>query len=512
MATLASCSRFSEPADLTFINGGEPESLDPAIVTGQLDGRIVNALFEGLTARNRFGEAEPAVAQSWDVSPDKKTYTFHLRPAQWSNGDPVTTHDFFYSWKRVLEPATASRYAEQLYYIVNAEDYHTGKLKDFSQVGLKALDDRTLQVQLKNPTPFFIDLCAFTTLLPVHRGAVEKWGDDWVKPGHIVTNGAYLLEDWRIDDRIRLRANPRYWRASSVRLKRIDALPTSQATTAFNIFYTGMAHLVLDKGLIPPFIISEIRSKPFFHSNPFLATYFYRFNTTRAPFNNPLVRQALALAIDKNRIVEKITKAGERPAGTLTPPGIPGYEPPPGRSYNPQQAKQLLAQAGFPGGKNFPSFTILYNSSELNEQIATEIQAMWQETLGIRATLRNQEWKVYLNTMASLDYDVARSSWVGDYNDPYTFLGCFVSNRGNNMTGYSSRTFDALLEKANATADPAQRMALMREAETILTNQDMPIAPLYYYVGLALYDDSRLGGFEPNVVDEHPLRELYWKH
>lgn len=511
LGILPACTRFTEKADFTFINGAEPESLDPSIVTGQPDGRVCLALFEGLTSRNAAGAIQPGIAEKWEISPDGKTYTFHLREAKWSNGDPVTAYDFEGTWERVLNPNFVSKYAEQLYYLDNGEEYKLGKVTDFKQVGVRALNARTLQVRLKNPTPFFLDLCSFTTLLPVHLASIQKWGDDWIKPGKLVSNGAYQLGDWRIDDRIRLRANPNYWRADTVRLKTIDILPTANASTAFNIFYSGKADMIIDKSTIPSLLLNEIRQQPYFHANPFLATYFYRFNVTRKPFNDPRVRQALALALDKERIVTRITKAGEQPAGSFTPPGIPGYNPPTGLPYNLARARELLAQAGFPGGKGFPKFSLLYNNSELNKQIALEVQSMWHDALGLNVELRTQEWKVYLSTLDSLDFDVARSSWVGDYNDPNTFLDCYVTGRGNNRTGYSNPEYDRLIAQANSLSDPAKRLALLRQAETLLVERDLPIAPLYYYVGIALYDGNKIGGFVPNVVDEHPLRELYRK-
>lgn len=509
--TLSACTRFTEKADFTFVNGAEPESLDPSIVTGQPDGRVCLALFEGLTSRTAAGAIQPGMAERWEISPDGKTYTFHLRDAKWSNGDPVTAYDFEGTWERVLNPDFVSKYAEQLYYLDNGEEYKLGKVTDFKQVGVRALDAHTLQVRLKNPTPFFLDLCSFTTLLPVHLASIKKWDDDWIKPGKLVSNGAYILADWRIDDRIRLKANPNYWRADTVRLKTIDILPTSNASTAFNLFYSGKADMIIDKSSIPSLILNEIRHQSYFQSNPFLATYFYRFNVTRKPFNDARVRQALAMAIDKQRIVERITKAGEQPAGSFTPPGIPGYTPPAGLTQDIAKARELLAQAGYPGGKGFPKFSILYNNSELNKQIALEVQSMWHDNLGLDVELRTQEWKVYLATLDSLDYDVARSSWVGDYNDPNTFLDCFVTGRGNNRTGYTNPQYDSLVAAANRESDPAKRMALLQQAEVLLCERDLPLLPLYYYVGIALFDRAKIGGFEANVVDEHPLRELYRK-
>lgn len=508
---LISCHRSTSVSSFTYVNGPEPESLDPAIITGQSEMRLVSSLFEGLTARNAHGIVEPGIAQSWTISPSGKTIHFTLRSAQWSNGDPITAHDFAVSWKRALDPLTASKYAELLYPIRNAQLFNEGKIESFENVGVKALDDFTLEVELENPTPFFLDLCSMPTLYPIHHPSLKSEGRRWIKPGHLISNGAFILEDWRIDDRVVLRKNPRYWRADTVRFEHITALTTSSATTAFNLFYSGKSDLIMDKGLIPNLMIQHLKSKPYFHSNPFLGAYFYRFNVTKKPFNNAKVRKAFALAIDKKRIVEKITQAGEPVAHSLTPPGVANYTPPEGLRPNPALAQKLLAEAGYPQGKGFPSVSILYNSSEQNQQIAVEIQAMWKETLNVHVTLQNQDWKVYLNSLDQLDFDIARSSWVGDYNDANTFLDCFITGRGNNRTGWSHPEYDRLMAQSAQESNPQTRAQLMQNAERILIEQELPIIPIYHNVGMALYHSDKLGGFYPNVVDDHPLRELFWK-
>ncbi|MDZ4816056.1 MAG: peptide ABC transporter substrate-binding protein [Verrucomicrobiota bacterium] len=513
LALLFTGCRLNEPkADLTFLNGAEPESIDPAIITGQPEGRIVLSLFEGLTSRNSKGDVVPGVAERWELSTDARKYTFFLRPnAQWSNGDPVTAQDFYYSWKRVLEPVTASSYASQLFFVKNAEEYQGGKMTDFNQVGIKVISPLVLEVELVNPTPFFLDLCAFSTLMPVHRGTIEKHGDEWIKPGKIVSNGPYQLEDWRINDKIRLSINEKYWDKDRVKLKLIDVLPTTQANTAYNLFYAGQADLILDKGLIPAILLEQLKKTPDFHSSPILATYFYRFNVTRKPFDDPRVRKAFAMVIDKPRIVTRITKAGEPPAFSMTPPGTKNYVPPQGLSYNIQEARKLLSDAGFPGGEGMPLVRILYNKTEMNEQIATEIQEMFKKELGVQVELQNQEWKVYLGSLNSLNYDIARSSWVGDYNDPNTFLSIFTSEDGNNRTGWKNKAFDDLIRRAGAAADLAERQRLFQEAEIKLVTEEAVIVPLYHYVGINFYNPTKLGGIEGNLLDEHPLKEIYWK-
>jgi oligopeptide transport system substrate-binding protein len=507
-----SCRSKVSPADLTFVNGAEPQTLDPARISGQLEGRLANSLFEGLTARNAQGQVRPGLAESWVISADAKVYTFKLREnARWSNGDPLTAEDFYYSWKRVLEPETAAVYAEILFFIENAEAYQSGQLKDFNQVGLRVIDERTLEVRLTAPTPFFPEVVAFVTYLPVHRPSIEKYGDAWIRPENMVGNGAYRLLGWHINDRVQLEKNPLYWEQEKVKLNRVDALATSQGMTAVNLYLTGEADILLDKGLIPPQILADLKKRPDFHAFTFLGTYFYRFNTTRPPLNNPLVRKALAAAIDRRVIVEKCTRGAEPIASTLVPPGIAGYSQPQGLSYAPEQARAWLAQAGYPNGQGFPRLSILFNASQAHSSIAVEIQAMWKRELGIEIELRQQEWATYLKALDNLDYDIARSSWVGDYLDPNTFLDCFVSGRGNNRTGWSHPAYDSLMTKANREKNSLARMSLMNQAEQILTEQESPIAPLYFYVGMLCFDSDKIGGLEGNLLDEHPIRDWYLK-
>ncbi len=506
------CSPRQQRADLVFINGAEPETLDPALITGQPEGRIVNAIFEGLLRFDPHGQSVSGVASSWEISPDRKTYTFHLRPeARWSDGKKVTAHDFVASWQRTLDPVTTSAYSYQLFSIAGAEDFASGKTRDFSKVGVKALDDSTLIVTLRQPTTYFLDLCAFPTLYPVRTDLIAKYGDDWVKPGRLVGNGSYLLEAWRVNDSVKLQKNPLYWDAAHVQLGSVDVLPISQANVAYNFYAAGQADLIMDKGLAPPSLLDALKTRPDFHAAPFLGSYFLRFNCSKPPFNDPRVRKAFSMAIDRKRITTKITRAGESTALSFVPPGIPGYAAPEEPPENAQEARRLLAEAGFPGGKGFPLTTYLYSEGELNEGVAIELQSMWQEQLGVTVQLARQEWKVYLNSLGSLDYGIARSSWVGDYPDPNTFLDLFLSGSGNNRTGWGNASYDRLIGEAAAESDPAKRFEILRKAEGLLVRDEAPIAPLFFYVGIQLYDSERLGGIEANVLDEHPLREMYRK-
>jgi oligopeptide transport system substrate-binding protein len=512
---ISGCTRRESPADVTIINGAEPESLDPAIITGQPEFRIVIGLFEGLMRLDpKTARAIPGLAQSWEISPDGLTYTFHLRTnLVWSTGEPITADDVIYSWIRSLNPATASDYAGQLYYLKNAEDFNTGKIKDPSLVGVHALDKFTIRTELNHPTAFFLDLCAFPTLYVVPRQTIEKFGDRWLMAKPLPSSGPYELVYWRLNDKIRLQKNPRYWDATNTQSELIDILPIGSPTTALNLYQNGQADIVWDKDLVPVELLDVLLQRPDFHTFNFLGTYFIRFNVTHKPFDDPRVRRALALAIDKNRIVKKITKAGEQTASHLVPDGVANYTSPDGLDYNPELAKKLLVEAGYPGGKGFPRFDYIFNAAaggaaKMHENIAIELQQMWRDTLGIDMELRQLEWKVYLGAMDHLDYDLARSSWIGDYNDPQTFLGMFTSDDGNNRTGWKNKNYDALIAAANNEPDLQKRAEILRQAETLLVKDETPIIPLYFYVGLNYFDTNKIQGIYQNLLDDHPLQSI----
>lgn len=501
-------------ADLIFINGAEVSGLDPVAVSDQVSGRVITSLFEGLMRYNKSGRAEPGVSHEPEISEDKKIYTFRLRDnATWTNGKgslrPVVATDFLNSWRRFLEPKNGAEYANIFYCIKNAEDYNTGKITDFAQVGLAAPDAKTFVVTLANPTPYFRDLVAFMCFCPVSVSDGPENERGHFKPGKIVSNGPFILDEWKLNDRIRLRKNPHYWDAANVSLNTIDVLPISNASTALNLFLTGGADLLLDKGLIPPNLGTKLRQQPYFHYKQFLGSWFLRFNCKRAPFNDPRVRRAFALAIDKSRIVNSITQYGESVANSLVPPGTgDNYQPPAGLQTNLEEARKLMAEAGFPDGKGFPLVKYLFPNLSIEPNIAVELQSMWEKGLGVKVVLPKQEYKVYLGSQKNLDFDICRSSWIGDYNDPNTFLDMFTANSGNNRTGWANADYDAAILAAAAEADPQKRYDIFRKAEDMLCNQEAPIAPVYHYVGIQFYHNDQLDGVEANLTDEHPLRAI----
>jgi oligopeptide transport system substrate-binding protein len=523
-----------ERADFVFNNGNEVTSLDPTTVSGQSEGRVVSALFEGLTVKDPETLAPlPGAAESWDVSPEGLLYTFHLRPARWSNGDELTAEDFVWSWRRLLEPETAAPYARLLWCVRGAREFGAPELDAaaraslWPEVGIRSSDARTLEVDLEHPTPYFLALTSFHPLYPVHRASLEhfqkrfpeRWQSEWMKPGHLVSNGPYKLRDRRVNDRLRLVKNPEYWDAHAVAFQTIDVLAIEHAGTALNLYLAGEIDW-LDR--VPPQLVPRLSSRPDFEPAPYLASYFYRVNTTKAPFNDPRVRRALALAIDRRALCEKVLQKGELPSWSLTPPGLAGY-PRPEMAHAAEagsdhesafaqdcaDARALLAEAGFGSGRALPPLEIHFNTSETHRDIAEVIAAGWSSALGIETRLLNQEWKSYLDSQQNLRYDVSRSSWIGDYADPNTFLETFVSGGENNRTGWGNARYDGLVSRAAREGVPARRLALLAEAERVLL-EELPILPIYSYVSQNLVS-PRLGGFFANVQDEHPVKFWHWK-
>jgi oligopeptide transport system substrate-binding protein len=510
---IAGCGHKEPLADLTIINGAEPESLDPAVVTGQPELRIVQGLFEGLTRTDpKTGGAMPGLAERWDVSADGRIYTFHLRTnLVWSTGEPINADDVVYSWIRALDPATACDYAGQLFYLKNGEAFNTGKIKEPSHVGVHAQAPLTVRVELSNPTAFFLDLCTMPIMSVVPRHTIAKYGDQWIKAKPLPSNGPYELVYWRLNNKVRLRKNSHYWDAANTQSEIIDILPIASANPALNLYERGQADIVWDKELVPTELVDVLLKRPDFHTYQYLGTYFFRFNLTRKPFDDVRVRKALALAVDKQRLVKRITRAGEAPASHLVPNGTANYQSPEGLGHDPAQARRLLAEAGYPDGRGFPHFQYMFNaaaggSAKMHEKVAVELQQMWRDALGIEMELRQLEWKVYLNAQTQLDYDLSRSSWIGDYNDANTFLDLFMSNNGNNRTGFKNERYDALMREANMQPDVKVRAGILQQAETILVHDELPIVPLFFYMGVSSYDPEKIQGIYPNILDQHPLQ------
>ena len=521
LIVLVGCGKSISPVDsaldkqiLHFGNGTEPQGLDPHIVTGVPEHHLLISMCEGLTISNpKGGDNLPGVAKSWSISPDGKAYTFFLNEnAKWSNGDPVIAEDFVWSWMRILTPSLGSQYPDMLYYLKGAADYHQGITNDFSTVGVKAIDKYLLQVELKNPTPFFIKLLSHYSTYPVHKETVLAYGsiDDrngqWTRPGNFVCNGPMNLKSWELNKQITVEKNPLYWDAKKVRLNEIRFYPVSNESTEDRMFRAGQLHVtnVVPLEKCPVYIEKK---NPNLRIEPYMGTYFYRVNTKHPVLKDKRIRLALAYAINREQIVKKVSKCGQHAAYSFTPPGSAGYEPQTNIPYDPELARSLLAEAGYANGDNFPILEILFNTQEGHRKIALAIQQMWQENLGISIQLVNQDWKVYLAREMTGDFQISRAGWIGDYEDPNTFLDLLRLNRGNNKTGWENIEYDQLLELANSTNDQVLRYEYLNQAEKLLISE-MPIIPIYTYVR-QYQISSDVKGWHPNIIDTHHPKYIY---
>ncbi|SEF84230.1 oligopeptide transport system substrate-binding protein [Caloramator fervidus] len=483
--------------------GAEPATIDPQLNSAVDGATVIVNCFDGLTRLDANDKPIPAVAERWEISPDQLTYKFYLRKdAKWTDGQPVKAQDFVYAWQRAVDPKTAAEYAYQLWYIKNGEAISEGKMP-VDQLGVKALDDYTLEVTLEGPTPYFLSLTAFPTYMPVRKDVVEKDPQGWAtKPETYITNGPFKLKEWRPKDALILEKNPNWYNADKVKLQTIEMKMLEDQTSALAAFRTGqLDYIESPPSAEIPNLLKSGEAKVF----PYLGTYFYIFNLSpnaekvdpaaAKAIKDVRVRKAINLAINRKAIVENVTKGGQIPATSFVPNGIPDAD---GKDFkkkdyfpaegNVEEAKKLLAEAGYPDGKGFPKITLIYNTSQGHQAIAMAIQDMLKKNLGINIELANQEWKVFQKTRDERNYIFARHGWIADYVDPMTFLDMWVSNSGQNNIGYNNPEYDKKIAAAKKEADPAKRMQLLHEAEDILMN-DMPLVPLYYYTNIACVKD-----------------------
>jgi oligopeptide transport system substrate-binding protein len=497
-------------------NSSEPGSLHPAKAQGTHESWPLRHLFVGLTMKEEGGKVVPGLAEKWDISQDGKTYTFHLRDGlKWSNGDPLTAHDFEYAWKYALNPNTASDYAYQLFYIKGAEEYNSSKEKDPAKlkaledkVGVKAVDDKTLKVELTAPTAYFDQLTSFYTYYPIDQKVQEKnpkWADD---ASTFVSNGPFKLTEWKHKEDLKMVKNENYFEKDKIKLDGIDWAMVEDENTAWQMYRSGKLDVAYP---LPTDVTGQLKSQNAkdFHIDPEYSTYFYRFNTTKKPFDNVKIRKALTMAIDRKTIVEQIAQGGQKPAYALVPFGSNDAN---GKDFREvggdyfkedvAQAKKLLAEGlKEEGMTKMPKFNIMYNTLDAHKRIAEAIQGMWKENLGIDVGLENVEFKVKIDREHKLDYDVSRSGWVGDFIDPMTFTDMFTSVSTQNDTGWKSKAYDAEVNKAKMSNDPATRMQAMHNAEKILFN-DMPIMPIYFYTKPYAVKENVTGVYAP--ADEYP--------
>ncbi len=496
--------------DVLFIgNGAEPQELDPHITSGVSEHRIQQNIFEALVSIHpETLEPIPGDAESWTLSKDGRTYTFKIRnDAKWSNGDAVTAHDYVYAWTRLLKPETAAEYAYQGYYFVNGKEFNTGKITDPSKLGFKALDDKTLEVILVHPTPFFLSLLYHHSLLPVHRKTIETHGTKWTRPGNIVTNGAFVVSKWETNKKIVIVPNPHFRERDKITLKEAHFLPIENLDTEEKMFRAGKLNVTYE---IP---LEKIQSwkkdtSGVYLEYPYLGSYFYWINTKKKPLDDKRVRKALNLAIDRKQLVDHVTLGDQLPGTMFVPPGTAGYEPPtsllPVDLSRVEEAKKLLAEAGYPGGKGIPEIEILYNTHEGHKKIAEALQQMWKKHLGVNVRLYNQEWKVYVDSLKQMQFGLGRQGWIGDYNDPTTFLELLVSDNGNNRSGWKNAQYDTLIEKAGKEFDKKKRLGYFRQAEELLL-EELPIIPMYIYKRHYL-KTKNVTGWYSNIEDHHPLK------
>lgn len=487
------CTKHSTPAEeaiasgtLLLGNGAEPQDLDPSICTAYTDYNVLIALFEGLTCIDEASsEAVPGMASSWEVTPDGLVYTFHLRSGLvWSNGDPLTAEDFAYTFRRALAPKLAAEYAYLYYPIRNAEAYNQGRIKDPAALGITVVDPLTLRLTLQAPCPYLPAIAAHQAWFPVHRATIEKFGaydrrgTAWTRPENIVTNGPFLLRTWVPNDRIVVEKNPRYWDAARNRLNRVVFFPNDNVAVDEANFRAGQLHVTFD--LLPDRIAHYRRDDPQELRVDLLSeSDFLRFNVGHPPLNDERVRQALSLAIDRRGLSADVLNGSRPPAYALTPPHTAGYSPPVGARYDPAEARRLLAAAGFPGGRGFPRLEVQLWTDALGSQAVQAIQQMWQRELGVNVAIAAEEFRVFLDNQRTIHYQICRSRWIGDYNDPSNYLDLFLSHGGNNQTGWGDPEYDRLNAEADRLLDQSRRYALLRQAEAILL-REAPIAPLFY--------------------------------
>ncbi|MCP9268730.1 oligopeptide ABC transporter substrate-binding protein OppA, partial [Xenorhabdus sp. XENO-1] len=504
--------QLAEKQVLVRNNGSEPQSLDPHKIEGVPESNIARDLFEGIVINGPNGEILPGVATHWE-NQGFKVWTFHLRKdAKWSNGDPVTAQDFVYSWRRLADPNTASPYASYLQYahINNVDDVIKGKQKPES-LGVKALDDHTLQVTLSEPVPYLVRLLIHSTMSPVHRATVEKYGDRWTQPKNFVGNGAYKLKSWNINERLVFERSPTYWDNKNTIIDQVTFLPISSEVTDVNRYRSGEIDITYSNLPIELFQKLKKEIPDQLRVNPSLCTYFYEINNQKPPFNDPRVRTALKLGMDRDLITDKVKAQGDKPAYGWVPPYIADFKDEKPDWYtklNQQQrneeARKLLAEAGF--SKDNPlKISLLYNTSDLHKKMAIAASAIWKKNIGVEVSLENQEWKTFLDTRHQGNYDIARAGWCADYNEPTTFLNVKLSYSSNNTAHYKSEAFDALMKEALKVKSDTERAEIYKQANALI-DKDSAVVPLYYYVSTRLVKPY-VGGY----TGKDPLDNIHTK-
>ena len=505
---------LAEKQELVRNNGSEPSSLDPHKVESDVENNIISDLFEGLVSVSPAGEIQPRLAEKWE-NKDNTVWTFHLRPGvTWSDGTAITAQDIVWSWQRLVSPLTASPYASYPgnMHIVNGAEIAQGQ-KAPETLGVKALDDTTLEVTLTQPNAAFLAMLAHPSLVPLDKVLISRYGDKWTKPEHMVTSGPYKLSQWVVNERIVAERNPRYWDNAHTVINKVTYLPISSETADVNRYKAGEIDIVYT---VPINQFAQLKKTmgDQLDVSPQLATYYYEFNTTRPPFNDPRVRRALNMALDKDIIAEKVLGQGQRPAWLISQPDIGGV-----KLHNPEyaswprdkriaEAKKLLSEAGY--NESHPLvFNLLYNTSESHQRIAIAASSMWKKNLGVEAKLQNQEWKTMLDAMHTHNFDAVRYAWIADYDDAATFLNNFRTGDSENTSQYSNPVYDEALRNAAKASDTTARGKFYQQAEDLL-GQDVPAIPVYHYVRTHLVKPW-VGGFTPDKLGYYYSKDMYIK-
>ncbi len=499
---------------LHYSNGPKPLSVDPQQARVSPETRLSLALFEGLTNINPSTMTpEPGVAERWEISDDKLVYTFYLRKdALWSDKRPLTAQDFTWSWQRLLSPGEQKPYSAMLYVIKNAQEYAQGDIKDFTKVGVKATSPHTLTVTLDHPTPYFLYLLTYPGTMPLPRHAIEQYGEagelfgGWTAIEHLVTNGAFAVDSYDPQSSISLVKSDTYWNRARVKLNGARFYFVDTHTEGERLFSEGKLHFTQG---VPTDKIEYYQSLPNspYRQTLYLASYFYVINTNRPPLNDERVRHALSLAIDRAALNKNTHHASIQPAYSFTPPGIQDYFPREFATYNPDRARQLLAQAGYPNGANWPELELGFNDSDIHRRTALAVTAMWKRELNIDIKPVEYPWEQYLQNLTTQNYDITRMTWIGDYPDPRTFLELFLSNTEHNPTNFASERYDHLiLEAAPKEESIARRNAIYTEAETILM-EAMPLIPLFIHTSKHLIHPD-VHNIPPNILDYTDFKQV----
>ncbi|MGN9161115.1 peptide ABC transporter substrate-binding protein [Clostridium sulfidigenes] len=507
--------------------GADPKTIDPQLNSAVDGSTIIHNAFEGLMREDENSKIVPGTAEKYEVSDDGTVYTFHIRKdAKWSDGKPVVAGDFEYAWKRALNPKVAAEYAYQLFYIKNGAAYYNqekvgDKVATAEDVGVKVIDDNTLEVTLEAPVPYFLSLAAFPTYFPVRKDIIEGNEEKWtLKPDTYISNGPFKMSEWKEKESITFVKNENYWDAKNVKLETLEVKLIDDQITYLNAFKSGEIDVIESPPQAEiPTLLDEGTAKIY----PYLGTYFYVINVSdkakdvdpkaAEALSNPKFRKALSLAIDRQLIVDKVAQGGQAPATSYVPAGIldsigkefqKDYS---SKGANIEEAKKLLEEAGYPNGEGAPTITFTFNTDQGHQNIAQAVQDMWKTNLGINVELKNEEWAVFQDTRNNFQYSMARHGWIADYNDPMTFLDMWTTGNGQNNAGYSNKEYDKLIAQAKVELDDTKRTELLHKAEDILMDES-PIIPLYYYTNVLCIDKNVKGTYK-SPLGQMEFRDAY---